>query len=177
MDLRSLTRETEESRRITPRDNYETAASLLSSEQMDLAARTDDVIDEIIALPNGEADFDRELGQLRNAATAMRDAEAELDWPKTGPMTVAAETEAIEHLLEARRGSGGSGGGNQPGTGRKKGQTSASALALVGRANDALGKVALKDIASASGRSGEEPPAELRPMLDRYFESLNKAKK
>ncbi len=174
MDLRDLTRESEQSRRATERDLYVANVEDLFSEQEDLVWRTDKVIEDVIALPNGESEFGRELGRLRNAAQAMRDALERLDEPTTGPITVAAETEAIEHLLEARRaGSGGGGGGSSPGGGLKKGQTNASALALVGRTADPLGKVGDREVVAATVATENEPPAELRSSLDRYFEKLN----
>ena len=174
MDLRDLTRETERARRVTPRDDYESTAHLLALEQEDLVFRTEDVIDAILELPDGESEFGRELRLLEDAAAAMVDAQEHLEEPTTGAVAVAAETEAIEHLLQARRSKGGGGGGgSNPGGGLKKGQTDASALALVGRSEDALGEVDDRDVVAASGRSGVEPPAELREALDRYFERLN----
>lgn len=174
MDLRDLTRETEQSRRATPRDDYQASAHLLAREQEDLVLRTEDVVEAIRDLPDGEAEFAREIGLLEDAAGAMDDAQVHLEEPTTGAVAIAAETEAIEHLLQARRSKGGGGGGGStPGGGLKKGQTDASALALVGRSDDALGKVGDREVVSAAGRSGEEPPAELREALDRYFEKLN----
>lgn len=174
MDLRDLTRESEQSRRATERALYEANVEDLLAEQDDLVWRTEKVVDDIIALPDGEADFGRELERLRNAAKAMQDASERLNEPTTGPITVAAETEAIEHLLEARRGGGGGGGGGStPGGGLKKGQTDASALALVGRTADPLGKVGDREVVAATVATEGEAPAELRGSLDRYFERLN----
>ena len=174
MDLRDLTRESEQSRRAIQRDVYTANVEDLLAEQDDLVWRTEEVIEAVIALPNGEAEFGRELGRLRNALQAMNDASERLNEPTTGPITVAAETEAIEHLLEARRaGSGGGGGGSTPGGGLKKGQTDASALALVGRTADPLGKAGEREIVAATVSTDGAPPAELRGSLDRYFEKLN----
>jgi len=169
-----MTRETEQARRAIPRADYQATVDVLYDEQVDLVDRTEVVIEEIQALPNGPAEFGREIALLQNAAGAMHDAEDLLDSPTTGPIAVAAETEAIEHLLQARRAKGGGGGGGStPGGGLKKGQTDASALALVGRSDDPNARIDDRDVVAATGRSGDEPPAELRSALDRYFEKLN----
>jgi len=174
MDLRDLTREAEQARRVTPRDDYKTTTDALFEQQLDLTVRTGDVIEEIEALPNAQAEFGRELGLLRDAKGAMQDAEDELGSPTTGPVAVAAETEAIEHLLRARRSKGGGGaGGSTPGGGLKKGQTDVSALALVGRSEDAAGKVEDREVAAVTGESGRAQSAELQSALDRYFEKLD----
>ena len=146
----------------------------LFAEQEDLVWRTEQVIEDVIELPNGESEFARELTRLRSAVQAMEDAAERLNEPTTGPITVAAETEAIEYLLQARRGgNGGGGGGSSPGGGLKKGQTDASALALVGRTADPLGKAGDREIVAATVSTDDAPPAELRSSLDRYFEKLN----
>jgi hypothetical protein len=174
MDLRDLTRETEQARRVTLHNDYIETTDALFEEQLDLTIRTAKVIEEIEALPNARADFGRELGLLRDARGAMQDAEEKLGRPTTGPVTVAAETEAIEHLLRARRSKGGGGGGgNNPGGGLKKGQTEVSALALVGRSEDAAGKVDDREVAAVTGDSGRAQSAELQGALDRYFERLD----
>lgn len=175
MDLRSLTKETEQSRRAMLRADFREAAHRLAEEQTDLVTRTELVMEDIRDLPEGEEKFRRELARLGNALAAMEDAEAYLSEHETGPVAVAAETEAIEHLLAARRGgNGGGGGGSSPGGGLKRGQTNVTALALAGRSDDALGKVGEREVRSATGRSTEqEPPVELRGLLDDYFERLN----
>ena len=71
----------------------------------------------------------------RLAGEAMNDATSILGRPDTGPEAIAAETEAIEILLQAERAnpkSGGGGGGSNPGGGGT-GDTDASlALELYG---------------------------------------------
>lgn len=175
MDLRDLTRETEQARKAMPRADWRTIVDDLVAEQSDLVYRTDDVIEAIKELPNGEAEFGREIKLLRDAHGAMVDAEELLDTPTTGPVAVAAETEAIEYLLQARRsrGGGGSGGSRPGGGGLRPGQTDVSALALAGRSDDPNAIIGDREVAAATGRSGDEPPEELRGVLDRYFEKLN----
>ena len=175
MDLRDLTRAAEEARPLSSTAAYEESARALATEQADLFDRTEAVVDAILDLPQAERDFARELRNLRNAAAAMEDAWNYLDTPTTGAVTVAAETEAIEHLLAARRGGqgGGGGGGGSPGGGGSNDTARLSALALVGRSLDGQAEVEAREMRSTTGRSGDEPPAELRAPLDRYFERLN----
>ena len=175
MDLRDLTREAEQARHLTLREDYLATADALFEEQLDLTIRTAKVIDDIEALPNAQADFNKELALLRDAKGAMQDAEEKLGSPTTGPVAVAAETEAIEDLLRARRSKGGGGGGgnNPGGGGPRKGQTDVSALALVGRSEDAAGKVDEREVAAVTGDAGHAQSAELQGALDRYFEKLD----
>ena len=175
MDLRDLTREAEQARPLTTRDDFRAGADALATEQMDLVDRTEIVIEDIEYLPNGAQEFAREIGKLKNALAAMREAEEELLVPSTGPVTIAAETAAIEYLLEARRvRGGGGGGGSTPGSGGpRKGRTDVSALALAGRSEDEKGQVQERDVEAVAGRSGPEIPEELRAGLDRFFERLN----
>lgn len=174
MDLRDATREAEQARPATPRDEHANTAAVLELAQMELAERTADVIDEIHGLPDGSSEFAREIEQLTAARNAMLDAEIELAVPSTGPLAIAAETEAIEHLLRSRRvKGGGGGGGSDPGSGGpRKGQTDASALALVGRSQDASGVVVEREVEAVTGNAGRPVPAELRDGLDRFFEEL-----
>jgi len=137
MDLRDQTRDAERARPALPREEFERRAEALAAEQLDLVDRTDTVIDAIRELPNGRTEFERELMQLGEAFDAMEDAEELLARPSTGDDSVAAETEAIEALLRARRGgAGGGGGGGSPGGGGAGGEATASALALAGRADE-----------------------------------------
>ena len=174
MDLRDLTRETEQARLGMKRVDYEDFADTLVGEQIDLTERTEQVVKDILALPDAQADFGKEIQMLRDAAGAMADTEEKLLTPTTGPVTIASETEAIEHLLRARRSGGGGGGGNTPGGGGpRKGQTDVSALALVGRSEDASGVTADREVGAAMVTNEEQQSAELRSSLDRYFEKLN----
>ena len=173
MDLRDMTRETEKTRALASGEELEDAAEELYQQQLELRDRTDVVVEEILELPDAEQDFGQELENLRNASLAMKDAEGLLEDGTTGPVAIAAETEAIEHLLRTRRGGGGGGGGgNSPGGGMKKGQTNLSALALAGRSQDLAGQSKEREVNAAVGHAGGETSAELRESLDRYFEKL-----
>ena len=174
MDLRELTRDTEKTRAVTDAEVFEGQTEDLYQQQLELRDRTEAVLEEILAMPDAQQDFGQELQNLRNASAAMRDAEDSLEEGITGPVTVAAETEAIEHLLRTRRGGGGGGGGggNTPGGGMKKGQTDLSALALAGRSQDLKGKSKDRQVNAKAGSVIGETSAELRESLDRYFEKL-----
>ena len=121
--LREETRSLEQAKSQIKSDKFETSANELSITQEDLANRTSVVIDKIYELPNGESDFGKEIKQLTNAANAMDDAEVLLAEFNTGAPAIAAETEAIEWLLMAKRaGSGSGGGGGSPGRGKSNRQ-------------------------------------------------------
>ena len=172
--LRDETRATEQAREQMKKEKHTEAAKAFAVTQQGLTDRTDTVIENIIDLPNGEQEFKKEIAQLANAANAMNDAEEILGSPNTGPEAIAAETEAIEWLLMAKRaGSGGGGGGSDPGNGsRNGGASTASALALLGQSNEKKSKVQDRETNQATGKSGRDLPEEFRAGLDRYFEVL-----
>ncbi|TXT21999.1 MAG: hypothetical protein FD138_3840, partial [Planctomycetota bacterium] len=90
----------------------------------------------------------------------------------------AAETEAIELLLQSKRinPKGGGGGGANPGGGGG-GTTNDSALTLIG--NGVNDKEVREDhgVSQATGDSGPKLPEEFRTGLDEYFNRLEKSGK
>ena len=172
--LREETRGVEQARSQLKADEFANSALELGTTQQELTERTDAVIEKIIALPEGEQKFAKEIDQLTKASHAMLDAERILDTPDTGSPAIAAETEAIEWLLRAKRaGQGGGGGGGDPGGGSRSGADSgASALALLGDSTERQAKVLDREINQATGKSGRELPEEFRSGLDAYFEAL-----
>ena len=129
-------------------NEFEDRAFELADTQEELAARTESVIEDIRALPEGEEKFGKEIQQLTNAAKAMWDADQILGSPDSGSKAIAAETEAIEWLLQAKRSSsgGGGGGGSTPGDGNRSGQdVGGSALALIGASKEKLAKNVERD--------------------------------
>lgn len=176
MDTRAETRTAEQSRRAKRREEFDVEVKPIYTKQEGLGKRTETVIEQIVALENGEAEFAKELAALRAASDAMDEATDRLARPDTGPVAVAAETEAIEHLLEARRaGSGGGGGGSTPGAGGPRtGTTNVSALALAGRGDAPNAHVEKKRVESSGGRETDDVPEELRSAMDRYFNTLEK---
>ena len=179
INLREQTRELEQAKPQLESEKHASDARSLNSIQRALTDRTDDVIGLIIELPNGESDFAKEIVQLNHAADAMGDAETLLAKLETGVPAIAAETEAIEWLLQAKRAGkgGGGGGGSNPGGGSRSGaDLTESALALLGDSKEKEAKVVDREINQATGKSGRELPDEFRVGLDRYFEALENAK-
>ena len=115
--------------------------------------------------------FGRVIALLARVEVVMREAQELLARPETGPETIAAETEAIELLLQARRSSGaggGGGGGSSPGGGGS-GDTQEAALASIG-VDDQTGSMGeTRTVNQATGVTGTEFPAEFRSGLDAYF--------
>jgi len=174
IDLREQTREAEQAKLQLPETELIRRVTQMQEVQQDLVERTDKVIEAILELPDGETEFGREIYQLTQASTAMGDAEALLAKRETGRPTIAAETEAIEWLLQARRaGQGGGGGGSNPGDGKRSGaDLSTSALAQLGKSAEKNAAVVQRETEQATGKAGRELPDEFRHGLDRYFEIL-----
>ena len=172
--LREETRSTEQAKLQMKEDDFAEVAIDLAVTQQELTDRTDSVISKIEELPDANK-FQKEIAQLTNAADAMADAESILQSPDTGSKAIAAETEAIEWLLRAKRAgkNGGGGGGSTPSGGSRSGaDTGASALALLGDAKEKKANVIDRETIQATGKSGRELPEEFRVGLDRYFEAL-----
>jgi hypothetical protein len=111
---------------------------------------------------------------LMKATEVMKEAYQMLDKPDTGAPVVAAETEVIEMLLEARRpppGGGGGGGGNNPGGGGS-GSASSAALAELGPGVDPTANVQERETGQSTGKAGREFPEEFKAGLDAYFNAL-----
>lgn len=172
--LRDETRSFEQAKAQLEKEVAKTQNAHLSATQDDLASRTDEVIEQIRDLPDGEQSFGKEIKQLTNASFAMGDAFEFLSDADTGPNAIAAETEAIEWLLLAKRaGSGGGGGGSNPGGGTRSGAAwKGSALARLGGAKEKLSKVIKRNTNQSTGKAGRELPEEYRNGLDVYFEKL-----
>lgn len=178
INLREETRTAQQARPQTPSDRYGELARELSKTQLQLLDRTDIVIEKIRDLPEGEENFGKEIAQLTNAVNAMGDAEMILRQPDTGAPAIAAETEAIEWLLQAKRaGGGGGGGGGSPGEGHRNGaDLNKAALALLGESREKQAVTVDRDTRQATGVSGRVLPDEFRAGLDRYFEVLETGK-
>jgi hypothetical protein len=107
----------------------------------------------------------------------MKDAEKLLTAHETGTQAIAAETEAIELLLQCKRinPKGGGGGGTSPGGGGT-GTTQDSALALLGSGLNQKERREARDVMQATGESGRVLPEEFRAGLDAYFERLEQGR-
>lgn len=172
--LREETRGLEQAKSQLANEKFAASAQGLFDTQRELTHRTDAAIEKIIELPEGEQNFGKEIAQLGNAADAMKDAVLILGSPDTGSRAIAAETEAIEWLLQAKRaGKGGGGGGADPGGGNRTGANlTSSALALLGESQEKQAKLVDRETNQATGKAGRELPEEFRAGLDRYFEAL-----
>ena len=126
-------------------------------------------------MPDGEAQFGREINLLRAVSQVMAEATGILARPETGSPAIAAETEVIELLLQSRRFNpgGGGGGGAVPGGGGG-GTTNDSALSLIGKGVNEKEWREAPRAAQATGETGSTLPEEFRSGLDAYFNRLEK---
>ncbi len=175
--LRDETRSLEQARPALVREEYGEKAKSLAETQLDLARRVRDVSQKLREQPQGEIAFFREIALMRRVEQVMREAHGLLARPETGPETIAAETEVIELLLQAKRSNpkGGGGGGATPGGGGG-GTTEESALALIGDGSERNSKKEERTPTQATGVSGAQLPAEYSSGLDAYFGALEKRK-
>ncbi len=173
IQLRDETREMQEIRPALQPDEFEEKVEPLEMTQAELREKTDDVITEINAIPDGNKKFGKELQLLTAVSDVMRAARGVLSRPDTGPEAIAAETEAIELLLQAKRNSpnGGGGGGSSPGGGGQ-GSTSAAALADIGAGAAEETSPSQRDVGQSTGRAGKDFPEEFRMGLDNYFNKI-----
>jgi hypothetical protein len=176
MELREETRALEQARPALATVAHGDQAQVLAETQDALAERVAGVHGKIRDLPDGETGFAREIALLTRVQQVMLDAHQLLARHVTGAETIAAETEAIELLLQSRRinPKSGGGGGSSPGGGGI-GDTSQSALALLGIGQERQAAVVTRHVHQATGVSGMELPAEFRQGLDAFFQALEQS--
>lgn len=169
IDLREETRTTEQAREGMPVEKFTESANSLADTQDEIADRASDVVQTIQELEDAHL-FGREIQLLTRVNEVMEEASLILSRPDTGPEAIAAETEAIELLLQAKRinPKGGGGGGSSPGGGGG-GTTEESALALVGDGSERDAGIEHRETGEATGVSGRSLPAEFRRGLDQFF--------
>jgi len=175
VNLRETTRVAEQARPAMKSEDYDSRAKDLSDTQEQLRKRVDKVVDRIGELPDAAANFGKELQLLSEVSQVMIEATAILAQPDTGKPAIAAETEAIELLLQSKRinPKGGGGGGATPGGGGG-GTTTDSALALVGSGNNDKEVKESRGVSQATGDTGASFPEEFRSGLDEFFNRLDK---
>jgi hypothetical protein len=173
INLREETRVAEQARTAMEAAQHEVEANRLSDSQTTIGGRIDKVVERIRELPDAEQEFGKEIALLGRVSNVMGEAADILARPDTGPPAVAAETEAIELLLQSKRinPKGGGGGGANPGAGGG-GTTQDSALALLGAGLNEKEVRESQDTEQASGESGSTLPEEFRHGLDQYFDRL-----
>jgi len=172
MKLRDETRELENAKPALKEGEHGKKSATLASKQFGIQANTRGAFDDILHLPQGNEKFGKELKLLDAVMHVMDEAAGILDKPDTGAPAIAAETEAIELLLQAKRqGKGGGGGGSNPGGGGGA-ESAGAALADLGAGTDADANVNARPVGQATGKTGRELPEEFKTGLDAYFNKL-----
>ncbi|NND97546.1 MAG: hypothetical protein HKN47_09490 [Pirellulaceae bacterium] len=174
VNLREETRVAQQAKEGMTDKDYNSEAVRLSETQDLLRDRTDQVVKRIGQLPNAEG-FGKEIDLLTSVSSVMKEAVNLLALLNTGSETIAAETEAIELLLQCKRinPKGGGGGGTAPGGGGQ-GDTQDSALALIGAGVNAQEQRRASEVSQSTGESGRALPEEFRAGLDEYFSRLER---
>ncbi|MCU0708618.1 MAG: hypothetical protein MUF23_10020, partial [Pirellula sp.] len=111
MNLRDRTRVVEQAREADTKERYAEAAKELTETQSQLRDRVEAVGERILELPNAQEEFAKEISLMAQVDQVMQDAVRILSQPDTGRAAIAAETEAIELLLQSKRINPKSGGG------------------------------------------------------------------
>ena len=198
-NLREETRVAEQRRAGLASDAFTTLAGGLAETQTALARRVGGMIDKLADMPDGPVRFDeaiqrmerdllpaadkpprfaREIRLFEAVEGVMDEAAGILARSDTGRRAIAAETEAIELLLQSQfggGGGGGGGGGNSPGGGGG-GSTRDSALARLGGGVNARARLEAPEEDQAVGRSGRVLPEEFRDGLDAYFNAFERGR-
>ena len=174
INLRDETRVAEQSRPAIESDDYEQQAAKLSTTLGDLQKRVEAVTQRLVDLPDGAEEFGPEIKLLGEVSRVMIETAGILAQPDTGPAAIAAETEIIELLLQAKRCNpkGGGGGGSTPGGGGAKDPAEQPALALIGSGANEKARADVRDVPQTSGEAGRVLPEEFRAGLDEYFNRL-----
>jgi len=174
MDLRDSTRELGNAEDAIKRDEFVTRAERLSDVQDAITENIQSAIDDIVALPDGAQRFSKALGLLSQVRPVMDEASNILASHDAGAPAIAAETEAIELLLQTKRANpnSGGGGGGSPGGGGGAAAASLAALADIGPGGDSAGIVKARPVGQATGHAGREFPEEFKTGLDAYFSNL-----
>ena len=173
MKLRDETRELENSKAALKEGEHGRKSAALASKQFGIQANTRGAFDDILRLPQGNEKFGKELKLLGAVMKVMDEAAGILDKPDTGAPAIAAETEAIELLLQAKRqGKGGGSGGSSPGGGGGGDAGADAALADLGPGQDGDANVNARPVGQSTGKAGRELPEEFKTGLDAYFNKL-----
>jgi len=180
MNLREETRVTQQGKPAVAAEEFGRRATLLAVQQDGLANRLLKLKDQLVAFPDSSANFGPEIELFGKVEEIMQEAAGIMRRPDTGKEAIAAETEAIERLLESQAaggggggGGGGSGSGTSPGGGGS-GSTSDSALMLLGRGHNGKVKREGPEDEQATGAAGRVLPEEFRQGLDAYFNRFEK---
>lgn len=176
VNLREETRVSEQARKGLTGEDFSKRARKLGESQDGISDRVNKLTDRIRDLPDGETEFGKEIALLKQVEQVMGEAADILDRPETGAPAIAAETEAIELLLQSKKfnpSKGGGGGGASPGGGGG-GSTNDPALALIGRGSNEKEVREDRGVQQATGETGTVLPEEFRAGLDEYFKQLER---
>jgi hypothetical protein len=174
MQLRDETREAENSKPAVLAHEHRKRAMALSETQAGIARNTRGAREDILMLENGGQRFGKEVRLLSAVSQVMDEATLILGKPDTASEAIAAETEAIELLLQARRPNpkGGGGGGDSPGGGNGSQTASQAALAELGPGSAAETKPDQRPVGQSTGKAGKQFPEEFKAGLDAFFNAL-----
>ena len=175
IELREETRALEQAREAIEAGDYSGRATSLADTQNEIARRVGDIVKRIGELSEADEKFAREQSLLTQVEEVMDEAQFILGQSDTGPDAIAAETHAIELLMQTKRvqPNGGGGSGASPGGGGG-GTTDSSALALLGSGDDRNANVEQRAVSGATGITGRTLPEEFRNGLDAYFDALER---
>lgn len=178
--LREETRAAQNLREAVEAQVYQQRTDSLAATQAEIAGMNADVLRDISKLEAEKgATFPTEKNMLRQVGNIMGEVEQLLSAHETDAPTIAAETEIIELLLKVQRKqppkqkSKGN-AGSQPGAGGE-GDTEESALALIGRGDEAGAQRIERTTEQTSGTITAGYPSEYRTGLDAYFRELESA--
>jgi len=179
MKLRDETREAENAKPSLETSQYIRDTEALTRKQSAIHQHTEGAIKDIQAIPEADSKFSEELKLLNSVVDVMTEAVTILKTPETGAPAIAAETEAIELLLQTKRNkpnSAGGGAGAASGEGGRA-ATASSALSELGPGGNKNSAVTARPVGQATGHAGKEYPAEFKAGLDAYFNQLENAAK
>ena len=103
VELRESTRSLEQAKNALGDEKYASRAVPLQEKQSELEERIVDTVSVIRELPDSARHFRKEMALLLKVAQVMEEAADILSQPDTGRRAIAAETEAIELLLEEEK--------------------------------------------------------------------------
>ncbi|MEM0968593.1 MAG: hypothetical protein AAGJ31_04530, partial [Verrucomicrobiota bacterium] len=174
--LREETRELEQARKGLDRPEFLRRTKQLTEAQRELRNQTAGAANRIKSIPLGEQNFEREIGLLMDVAKVMGDAQQILAEPDTGERAIAAETEAIELLLESQRNdqNGGGGGSSSPSGMAGMMASFLESLKKAKKVEGAPSRAGERSVEQATGKGGRELPEEFRSGLDQYFNALER---
>ena len=173
VDLRERTRVVEQKRADEPISRQQQFADELAASQEAIEIQTLAVAADLMKREKAGANFEQEISLLGKVAEVMGDAKKLLSAGNTGPKSIAAETEAIELMLQSKRinPQGGGGSGASPGGGGK-GETIESAMALRGIGRNPQAEERESTLQQATGIAGDSLPSEFRAGLDQFLNRL-----